>query len=167
MVTPASISTAEAWKVLSNITDPEIPVLSIVDLGIVRRVEMKAEGLEVDLTPTYSGCPAIDVIKTTVHMELSAAGFDKIRLTQVLSPAWTTDWMTEEGRKKLKAYGIAPPEPQQSVCSPGLFNNEVAIQCPQCNSYHTRLLSEFGSTACKSLYQCQDCLEPFDYFKCH
>jgi ring-1,2-phenylacetyl-CoA epoxidase subunit PaaD len=108
----------------------------------------------------------MDMISTNIKMELLANGFSNIKITPVLSPAWTTDWMTEEGKRKLKEYGIAPPNPKQQACKDELFAEE-AIQCPHCNSYHTHRISEFGSTACKALYQCDDCKEPFDYFKCH
>ena len=111
--------------------------------------------------------PFKDVISMNIRMALLEHGISKINIQQVLSPAWTTDWMTESGKEKLKAYGIAPPQYKQAVCEPELFGKEEAIQCPLCNSYHTRLVSQFGSTACKALYQCNDCKEPFDYFKCH
>lgn len=155
------------WDILSNVTDPEVPVLTILDLGIVRAVAMNDNGIEITITPTYSGCPAMDMIATNIRMELMAAGYENISIKNVLSPAWTTEWMTESGKQKLKAYGIAPPSDKQTVCSNDLFAPNEAIQCPQCNSYHTQRISEFGSTACKSLYQCLDCKEPFDYFKCH
>jgi ring-1,2-phenylacetyl-CoA epoxidase subunit PaaD len=154
------------YTYLEEIKDPEVPVLSIIDLGIVRDVRMNEDELEVVITPTYTGCPAMDMIAATIKIELATLGFKKVKVTSVLSPAWTTDWMTEEGKKKLKAYGIAPPNSKQQVCNSELFTEET-IQCPHCNSYHTHRISEFGSTACKSLYQCDDCKEPFDYFKCH
>ncbi|MBC7935840.1 MAG: phenylacetate-CoA oxygenase subunit PaaJ [Rhizobacter sp.] len=155
------------WSLLANITDPEVPVLTILDLGIVRSVEITDTGIDIVITPTYSGCPAMDMIATNIRMELLAAGYEKISVKNILSPAWTTEWMTQAGKEKLKAYGIAPPSDKQQVCSSGLFSPNEAIQCPQCNSYHTQRISEFGSTACKALYQCIDCREPFDYFKCH
>jgi len=154
------------YTFLEEIKDPEVPVLSIIDLGIVRDVKLNGDELEIIITPTYTGCPAMDMIAATIKIELATLGFKKVKVTTVLSPAWTTDWMTEEGKQKLKAYGIAPPNPKQHICNSNLFAEEN-IQCPQCNSYHTRRISEFGSTACKSLYQCDDCKEPFDYFKCH
>ena len=157
----------EIWDLLGNITDPEVPVLTILDLGIVRAVNISGSAVEIIITPTYSGCPAMDMIATNIRMELLAAGYENIQIQNVLSPAWTTDWMTAQGKEKLKAYGIAPPAGGLSVCSNDLFAPNEAIQCPQCNSYHTHRVSEFGSTACKSLYQCDDCKEPFDYFKCH
>lgn len=155
------------YEYLEEIKDPEVPVLSIIDLGIVRDVKLNNEELEVVITPTYSGCPAMDMIKLSIQVMLSTLGFKKVKITQVLSPAWTTEWMSEEGKRKLKQYGIAPPNPRQQVCNDKLFVADEAVQCPQCNSYHTHRISEFGSTACKALFQCDDCKEPFDYFKCH
>lgn len=155
------------WDILGNVTDPEVPVLTILDLGIVREVKVEEDHVEVSITPTYSGCPAMDMIATNIRIELLAAGYQNITIKNVLHPAWTTEWMSESGKEKLKAYGIAPPTHKPSVCNNDLFAPNEAIQCPHCNSYHTRLISEFGSTACKSLYQCNDCKEPFDYFKCH
>jgi ring-1,2-phenylacetyl-CoA epoxidase subunit PaaD len=141
--------------------------LSVIDLGIIRDVIVSEDGtVEVIITPTYTGCPALDMISANIRMELMEKGIEKVKVSTVLSPAWTTDWMSEAGKNKLKEYGIAPPLPKQQVCRTALFSDE-AIACPRCNSYHTRKISEFGSTACKALYQCLDCLEPFDYFKCH
>ncbi len=156
-----------AWQVLSKVMDPEVPVLSVVDLGIVREVTVRGEEADVKVTPTYSGCPATDVINMSIRMALLEAGYKNIRIETVLSPAWTTEWMTTEGKEKLKAYGIAPPNHAQSVCSPDAFAEDEAVQCPHCNSFHTTMISRFGSTACKALYRCEDCREPFDYFKCH
>ena len=155
------------YSYLEEINDPEVPVLSIIDLGIVRDVKMNDEELEVIITPTYTGCPAMDMISATIKIQLSTLGFKKIKITQVLSPAWTTEWMSEDGKRKLKEYGIAPPNPKQQVCDQKLFAEAEGVQCPHCNSYHTHRISEFGSTACKALYRCDDCKEPFDYFKCH
>ena len=161
-------SVERIWDLMKEINDPEIPVISIVDLGIVRNIQVPTPGqVIVDITPTYSGCPAMDVITMNIRMKLLEHGFREIKIQNILSPAWTTEWMTEEGRKKLKAFGIAPPNPSQSVCTPGLFQEDEAVQCPNCNSYHTKMVSRFGSTACKALYKCNDCSEPFDYFKCH
>jgi ring-1,2-phenylacetyl-CoA epoxidase subunit PaaD len=146
------------YELLESVKDPEIPVISIHDLGILRDVKLDDEhGLEVVITPTYSGCPAMLEIEREIHNTLKQEGITDFRITTVLSPAWTTEWMTEEGKKKLEAYGIAPPNPTAP--------NEV--RCPQCKSMNTQLVSEFGSTACKSMYKCLDCLEPFDLFKCH
>lgn len=157
----------QIWRILGEVTDPEVPVLTILDLGIVREVKINNEGIEVILTPTYSGCPAMDAITLDIRLKLAEAGFKKVKLTSILSPAWTTDWMSESGKQKLKAYGIAPPNIKQQVCNQELFAANEAIQCPHCDSYNTRRISEFGSTACKALYQCNDCKEPFDHFKCH
>ena len=159
--------TEQLETILSHVLDPEVPVLSIIDLGIVRDAAIGKDGqVEVVITPTYTGCPAMDVISAGIRMELLANGYKDIHIRTELSPAWTTDWMTEQGRIKLKEYGIAPPNIKQQVCRQELFADE-SVQCPHCNSYHTRKISEFGSTACKALYQCLDCQEPFDYFKCH
>ncbi len=163
----------QVLTILETVSDPEVPVLSVIDLGVVRDIAITLTpssggwGVVVLITPTYTGCPAIDVMNMNIRMALVEAGFTNIKITQILSPAWTTDWMSEAGKEKLKAYGIAPPHYKQSVCTPDSFQEEEAIQCPLCNSYHTRLVSQFGSTACKALYQCNDCKEPFDYFKCH
>ncbi len=158
------------WSVLASVYDPEIPVLTVLDLGIVRKVQVATAppfDIEVSITPTYSGCPAMDVIRMNIRLALLQEGFTNAKITEVLSPAWTTDWMSESGKEKLKAYGIAPPHYKQLVCTPEAFQEEEAIQCPLCNSFNTRLVSRFGSTPCKALYQCNDCKEPFDYFKCH
>jgi len=155
------------WQLLSTVTDPEVPVLTIMDLGIVRDVKLDEQQIEVIITPTYSGCPAMDMISMNIKLVLIEHGYNNVKVTSVLSPAWTTDWMSEEGKLKLKEYGIAPPNPKQQVCDDNLFAPHEAVQCPHCESWHTRRLSEFGSTACKALYQCNDCKEPFDYFKCH
>lgn len=161
------IPTRKIWSLLEQVTDPEVPVLSITDLGIVRDVQLSDDEVTITITPTYTGCPAMDAISVHIRMTLLAAGYKQVHIVQTLSPAWTTEWMTEKGRQKLKEYGIAPPNHQQQVCHPGLFARDEAIQCPHCNSYRTQRISEFGSTACKALYQCNDCHEPFDYFKCH
>ena len=155
------------WKILGEVTDPEVPVLTILDLGIVREVKIDNEGIEIIITPTYSGCPAMDAITIDIRLKIAEAGFNKVKITSILSPAWTTDWMSESGKQKLKAYGIAPPTIKQQVCNQELFAANEAIQCPHCDSYNTRRISEFGSTACKALYQCDNCKEPFDHFKCH
>jgi ring-1,2-phenylacetyl-CoA epoxidase subunit PaaD len=152
---------------LEEVKDPEVPVLSIIDLGIVRDIRLQDTDLEIVITPTYSGCPAMDMIATMIKMEMAAHGYPSAKITTVLSPAWTTDWMTEKGKQQLKEYGIAPPLPKQQGCDQRLFQEAEAVQCPRCGSYHTQRISEFGSTACKALYQCDDCREPFDYFKCH
>ena len=154
------------WEILEKVKDPEVPVLSIIDLGIVRSINTSNHQVAVTITPTYSGCPAMDVIQMDIRLKLLEKGYKNIIINQTLSPAWTTDWLTEEGKRKLKAYGIAPPNPKQQFCSPQMFHQE-AVQCPRCNSLHTEIISRFGSTACKALYRCLDCKEAFDYFKCH
>jgi ring-1,2-phenylacetyl-CoA epoxidase subunit PaaD len=148
------------YTYLEEIKDPEVPVLSIIDLGIVRDIKMNDDEIEIIITATYTGCPAMDMIAAAIRVELNTLGFKKVKITHTLSPAWTTEWMSEEGKRKLKQYGIAPPDKRFSIPADG-------VACPQCNSTNTRLISEFGSTACKALYQCNDCKEPFDYFKCH
>ncbi len=156
----------DIWKTLEKVTDPEIPVLSILDLGIVRDIKIIDNQIEVIITPTYSGCPAMNMIEVDIKASLQDKGFNNVTVTTILSPAWTTDWMTDEGRKKLKAYGIAPPV-KGSYDKSQLFGAERTVECPHCNSSDTSMISLFGSTACKSLYKCKSCLEPFDYFKCH
>lgn len=167
MATVSSISIERIKNILDNVMDPEVPVLSVIDLGIIRNIEINEEQVEITITPTYTGCPAMDVISLNIRLALIENGCRDIKITTILSPAWTTDWMTEKGKQRLKEYGIAPPNPKQIVCDTNHFAAEEAIQCPHCNSYHTQRISEFGSTACKSLYVCNDCKEPFDYFKCH
>ena len=158
----------DIWKILQEVKDPEVPVLSVIDLGIVRKVKFDpdAHQLEVIITPTYSGCPAMDVIAMDIRLKLMEKGIRDVVVRQQLSPAWTTDWMSNEGKEKLKAFGIAPPNPKQQFCTTDMFRQE-AVQCPRCNSFHTELISQFGSTACKAMYRCLDCREAFDYFKCH
>ena len=153
-----------AWDAAASVVDPEIPVLTIADLGVLREVTVTDDGVEVAITPTYSGCPAMNMIALEIELALEREGFARPRIRTVLSPAWTTDWMSEDGHRKLKEYGIAPPLPASSRRA--LFGvQEVA--CPQCGSSNTELLSEFGSTSCKALWRCKACREPFDYFKCH
>ena len=158
----STIDKKALYAYLEEIKDPEVPVLSIIDIGIVRDIKLTDDELEVIITSTYTGCPAMDMIAMDIKMVLLANGYQNIKVTSVLSPAWTTDWMSEAGKRKLKEYGIAPPQTRSD--RPGLTDSVI---CPQCNSSNTRLISEFGSTACKALYQCNDCKEPFDYFKCH
>jgi ring-1,2-phenylacetyl-CoA epoxidase subunit PaaD len=167
MKTTATIPVEKIRSILHEVMDPEVPVLSVIDLGIIRDIVIHDNETEIVITPTYSGCPAMDTISMNIRISLLSHGFEHIKITTILSPAWTTDWMSEEGKQKLKEYGIAPPNPKRSVCTTELFAANEAIQCPHCNSYHTHRISEFGSTACKALYQCDDCKEPFDYFKCH
>lgn len=150
---------------MEQVKDPEIPVLSIRDLGILRDISLDGGWVTVTITPTYSGCPAMSVIKADIKEVLSAAGFENVTVKQSLAPAWTTDWMTSEGREKLREYGIAPPQKSGGgKCA--VASSGTAVACPQCGSEHTECVSEFGSTACKALYRCLDCAEPFDYFKC-
>ncbi len=159
-MTKHAINKEAIFAYLEEIKDPEVPVLSIIDLGIVRDIKMNDDEIEIIVTSTYTGCPAMDMITANIRIELATLGFKKIKITTALSPAWTTDWMSEEGKRKLQLYGIAPPDKRFSIPEDG-------VECPQCHSSNTRLVSEFGSTACKALYQCNDCKEPFDYFKCH
>ena len=159
MVSPELIRTY-----LQEVSDPEIPVLTINDLGVVQQI-YEAEGeWVIELTPTYSGCPAMQQIEADILSKLKEKGIENAQVKHVLSPAWTTDWISEEGRQKLRLYGIAPPvnEPDKSA----LFSEPPRVACPKCNSKDTRMVSLFGSTACKAHYQCNACQEPFDYFKC-
>lgn len=151
-------------SILKTVADPEIPVLSIIDLGIVRDIKINGDDIEIVITPTYSGCPAMDMIAMNIRFALLQNDLKKIIITQQLSPAWTTEWMTKEGKQKLRAYGIAPPLKKNRN---GIFDDEKKVICPLCSSSNTKVISQFGSTSCKALYQCNDCLEPFDYFKCH
>lgn len=159
----------EIWSLLETIPDPEVPVLSVTDLGIIREVHSidPSKSIEIIVTPTYSGCPAMDAISMNIRMALLQKGYKDIRIKTVLSPAWSSDWISEKGKQKLKAYGIAPPMLKKKSAGIELFAEPDPVQCPQCNSYDTTLISEFGSTACKSLYRCNNCDEPFDHFKCH
>jgi ring-1,2-phenylacetyl-CoA epoxidase subunit PaaD len=156
------VKETEIWQKLELISDPEIPVLSIVDLGIVRTVSIDASVCTITITPTYSGCPAMNVIQEEILTLLNPSIETKVEMT--LSPAWTTDWMSQNGRNKLREYGIAPPE--HEVDKSVLFAKPTVVPCPKCKSSQTKMISQFGSTACKAHYQCLDCLEPFDYFKC-
>jgi len=149
---------------LREVTDPEIPVLSIMDMGVVRDIEQDGKALLVKITPTYSGCPAMDTIATDIKLKMDAAGFDTT-VKLVLSPAWTTDWITENGRRELEKYGIAAPLDETSD-KHALIDGKRIVKCTNCGSTNTKMVSQFGSTACKALFQCEDCLEPFDYFKC-
>jgi len=149
---------------LEEVSDPEIPVLSVVDLGVVRDALQVGEGWKVIITPTYSGCPAMKVMEQSIREKLAENGLLDVAIETVLSPAWTTDWLSENGRIKLREYGIAPPE--NEVDKSVLFSEPTVVPCPQCTSRNTRMVSQFGSTACKASYQCNECKEPFDYFKC-
>jgi ring-1,2-phenylacetyl-CoA epoxidase subunit PaaD len=185
----AAHAVAQIWRWLGAVPDPEIPVISIVDLGIVRDVRVAADGAcEVTITPTYSGCPAMQVIADAITEALHAHGVQQVRLHNQISPAWTTDWMSDAGKAALQGYGIAPPA-QQVIDISGLRTTAgvaargaaaaaaaavsrrarpvLTVACPRCGSLHTEIISQFGSTPCKALYKCLDCREPFDYFKCH
>jgi len=152
-------------EILKSVPDPEIPVLTILDLGMVKDVILHEKEVEVVITPTYSGCPAMDMIQVNIRSALEEAGIDNVRITTVLNPPWTTDWITDEARAKLRVYGIAPP--QGMVDKKALGADLEDVPCPNCDSRETEMVSQFGSTPCKALYKCKSCLEPFDYFKCH
>ncbi|UZX05568.1 phenylacetate-CoA oxygenase subunit PaaJ [Arthrobacter sp. CDRTa11] len=163
-----------AWDIAATVVDPEIPVLTIEDLGILRRVEIveahdggaAAPAVRVTITPTYSGCPAMDAIRDDLKAAFAKEGYSNVQVDLVLAPAWTTDWMTEAGKAKLQEYGIAPPSGKSTAARhAGPIRLTLAVKCPQCSSLNTRELTRFGSTSCKALYVCQDCKEPFDYFK--
>jgi ring-1,2-phenylacetyl-CoA epoxidase subunit PaaD len=152
-------------KLLDEVQDPEIPVISIKELGVVRDVIVSKDGIEIILSPTYSGCPAMKQMEEDVRKKLEDHGIINIKITLQYSPAWTTDWISESAKEKLRLYGIAPPE-HSSISKAELIGKSKAIKCPLCKSENTTMVSQFGSTACKALYKCNDCLEPFDYFKC-
>lgn len=163
---PVSAEQVRLW--LEQVSDPEIPVLSVVDLGLIRDIQWEGSTCVVTITPTYSGCPAMHVIADDIKDELRRHGIADVQVRTVLSPAWTTDWMTPKGRAALKGYGIAPPQ-EKAIDVSGISRSAraVAVDCPHCGSSHTRLISHFGSTSCKALYRCNQCGEPFDYFKAH
>ncbi|WP_234659934.1 1,2-phenylacetyl-CoA epoxidase subunit PaaD [Agromyces marinus] len=163
---PADAASRAAWDVAATVTDPEVPVLTIEDLGVLRSVAVDDDGaVHVELTPTYSGCPAMDAMRDDVLLALTHAGYDRVDVRMVLAPAWTTDWMSDAGRDKLRAYGIAPPSGSAPVRDAGPIRVRLAVKCPRCGSLNTRELARFGSTSCKALFECRDCLEPFDSFK--
>jgi ring-1,2-phenylacetyl-CoA epoxidase subunit PaaD len=157
----------DAWDIAATVCDPEIPVLTIEDLGILRNVEVAETGkVTVTITPTYSGCPAMDAIRDDLKAAFKKEGYEDVQVDLVLAPAWTTDWMTEAGKAKLQEYGIAPPSGMSDAARhAGPIRLTMAVKCPQCASLNTKELTRFGSTSCKALYVCQDCKEPFDYFK--
>jgi ring-1,2-phenylacetyl-CoA epoxidase subunit PaaD len=155
----------ELWDILDQVTDPEIPVVSIWELGILRDVDLKDDTVFVDITPTYSGCPAVDTMKDDIVIQLNKNGFSNVHVNVVLSPAWSTDDITSQGHAKMREYGIAPPNDSPLGCAKHLTPS-AGVRCPLCSSDKTQLISEFGSTACKALFKCDDCLEPFDFFKC-
>ena len=153
-----------AWQVAASVTDPEVPVLTIEDLGVLREVTVDGERVTVTLTPTYSGCPALEAMRDDVILALTAAGYGTVDVRTTLSPAWTTDWMTDAGKRKLTEYGIAPPSGRAAI-GQGPIRLRLAVKCPRCGSLDTREVARFGSTSCKALYECRACLEPFDHFK--
>jgi len=157
-------SIEQVWTWLHDVPDPEIPVISVVDLGIIRQVVWEQDTLVVSVTPTYSGCPATAVINEDIESKLRKEGIVNIRLERQLSPAWNTAWISERGREKLLDYGIAPPIEGTGAC--GLGRPKITVCCPRCRSTDTENFSQFGSTPCKAAYRCKACLEPFDYFKC-
>lgn len=156
----------DAWDIAATVCDPEIPVLTIADLGILRNVQVTDNKVTVTITPTYSGCPAMDAIRDDLYTAFKKEGYKDVHVDLVLAPAWTTDWMTEAGKQKLQQYGIAPPTGNSKAGGhSGPIRLSLAVKCPQCSSLNTKELTRFGSTSCKALYVCQDCREPFDYFK--
>ncbi len=163
------ITKEKVYEWLSQVSDPEVPVLTVLDMGVVRDVVLDetSDGTEatITITPTYSGCPAMDMISMNIRMALLSRGIKKVHIKEQLSPAWTTDWMNDEAKQKLKEYGIAPPQ-RKSVKELGMFEEEK-VPCPRCGSEETELVSQFGPTSCKALYKCNSCKEPFEYFKCH
>jgi ring-1,2-phenylacetyl-CoA epoxidase subunit PaaD len=158
------VTKEQIWEWLEEVCDPEIPVLSVIDLGVVRDVQFENKSWMITITPTYSGCPAMKVMEDDIKSKLEENGIDNAKVRTVLSPAWTTDWLSERGKTKLREYGIAPPE--NEVDKSVLFAEPTIVPCPKCNSKNTRMVSQFASTPCKAHYQCNECLEPFDYFKC-
>lgn len=159
------LTKAQAWEVLQQVADPELPVVSVCELGIVREVQSGPDGVKVVVTPTYSGCPATEMIEVAIREALQEAGASGVTVETRLSPAWTSDWLTTEARVKLQAYGIAPPQPAANGQTQPLRFVPPAPPCPRCGARTTTRLSEFGSTACKALYRCEQCREPFEYFK--
>ncbi len=162
----SKMTTEEVRTLLSQIPDPEIPVISIEELGILRDVNFANDECVVTITPTYSGCPAMKAIEQDIAALLKENGIEKVKVNYVFSPAWTTDWLSEAAKEKLRKYGISPPD-KTTTDKSALTGIQKIVKCPQCNSENTELVSQFGSTACKALYKCKDCLEPFDLFKCH
>ena len=165
VVTKNSLMTEEEriWNWLEGVPDPEIPAVSVVDLGMVRKVCVVDSAVEIEVSPTYSGCPATEVIEQSILTKLRNEGIESVTITRILSPPWTTDWITDVGRKKLSVYGIAPPV---GAASKWQLLQTTVVQCPRCAGFQTTLVSEFGSTACKASFKCDECLEPFEYFKC-
>lgn len=153
------------WLLLEGVPDPEIPVLSVIDLGVIRSVEEQDEDIIITITPTYSGCPAMNQFEADIKQKLNDHGYPNITINTTYNPAWTTDWITDEAKQKLEKFGIAPPQ-EKTTDKSFILGKPPVVRCPQCKSLNTKMVSQFGSTACKSLYQCSDCKEPFDYFKC-
>lgn len=163
-MTTATLTEKQIWDWLNEIPDPEIPVISVVELGVVRQVKIdSAEKVTVEITPTYSGCPALKAMEQEIYHKLREKGIKEVVVKTVLSPAWTTDWLSEETKMKLKNYGIAPPPKSTEIDA---FEINQSVPCPFCGSNQTRLQSHFGSTACKALYYCDGCMQPFEHFKC-
>lgn len=156
--------TTDAWALAASVLDPEVPALTIEDLGVLRDVRVDGGRVTVTITPTYSGCPAMDTIREDLELTLGAAGYDEVDVRLVLSPAWTTDWMTDAGKRKLEVFGIAPPTGRAAT---GVVRLQLGVKCPRCGSLDTREISRFGSTSCKALWECRACLEPFDHFRVH
>jgi ring-1,2-phenylacetyl-CoA epoxidase subunit PaaD len=159
------MSVSSIWKLLEEVPDPEIPVLSVIDLGVIRSIEELESKLIITITPTYSGCPAMNQFESDIISHLNKNGYKNVEVNTIYNPAWTTDWLTDEAKLKLEKYGIAPPQ-EKTTDKSFLLGEQPKVICPQCKSTNTKLVSQFGSTACKALYQCDDCKEPFDYFKC-
>lgn len=160
-----TLNEQDIFHYLEEIPDPEIPVINIIELGVVKKISLRDGGVEVELTPTYSGCPAMKQMEDDIKGTLRKKGIEHVFVKTVYDPPWTTDWLTTEAKEKLRKYGIAPP--QESTTDKSFLSGKTKdIKCPRCGSHHTTMVSQFGSTACKALYQCKDCLEPFDYFKC-
>ncbi len=153
----------QIWDWLADVPDPEIPIVSVVDLGMIRKVNVRNDAVEIEVSPTYSGCPATEVIESSILAKLNDEGLAAVSIRRVLSPPWTTDWISEAGREKLRQYGIAPPVGSASKRE---LLGKGAVHCPRCGGGQTTVVSEFGSTACKASYKCDECLEPFEYFKC-
>ena len=160
-----NINEATIWNYLTEVLDPEVPVINVVELGVVRAIEVAGASVNITITPTYMGCPAMKTIEEDIETRLSREGIRDVKIKTILTPAWTTDWITKEAKEKLRAYGIAPPE-HSSADKNFLSGKAKTVNCPLCGSSDTIMKSQFGSTACKSLFKCNHCLEPFDYFKC-
>ncbi len=159
------LDNSKIWLLLEAVPDPEIPVLSVIDLGVVRNISQSDNGIEITITPTYSGCPAMNQFEADIISHLNKNGYSNVSIKTVYNPAWTTDWITDEAKIKLEKFGIAPPQ-EKTTDKRFILGEPPTVRCPQCKSTDTTMISQFGSTACKSLYKCNNCKEPFDYFKC-